>query len=309
MRPHRLVFLAFASGLAWMVAGFGQDASEADRNLVNTRYRPGDMAADSPVVFPKEGALPALYPPDLKTVGRPVEDDYYLFTSPCRSVRQIRAIRAAMPEGIYTLPGTDWSHLEQTQRRLKDGERLRILALGDSIVNDVMRSGWVGMLGEAYPRSEVEAWVYVRGGGGCQHYREADRVRRYVVPLQPDLVLIGGISQRSVDDIRVVIRQLREALPLVEVVLFTGAFGTTDPRDSKALKAAPHSGTGTYGVALQKLAAEEGCAFLDLTTAWAEYLRSAGLHPHLFYRDVVHANEYGEQVLGRILEAFFKGGG
>jgi lysophospholipase L1-like esterase len=136
-------------------------------------------------------------------------------------------------------------------------------------------------------------------------------VKNYIGPLQPELVLIGGISQRSVEDIGEVLRQLRAQLPEVEVLLFSGAFGTTDPRDPDALAGAAHSGTGAYGAALQKLAEAERCAFLDLTSPWAEYLRSSGLHPHRFYRDVVHANEYGEQVLGEVFEAFFRddGGG
>ena len=42
-----------------------------------------------------------------------------------------------------------------------------------------------------------------------------------------------------------------------------------------------------------------------MTTPWAEYIRSSGLHPHRFYRDRVHANEYGEQILSKILMSFF----
>jgi hypothetical protein len=61
---------------------FAQNAAPADRNNVNTAARPGDMMADSPVVFPKEGPIPAKYPPDVKELGEPVEKDYYLFSSP-----------------------------------------------------------------------------------------------------------------------------------------------------------------------------------------------------------------------------------
>ena len=75
------------------------------------------------------------------------------------------------------------------------------------------------------------------------------------------------------------------------------------------LSRAAHSGTGEYGRALKALAAEEQCAYLDMTTPWAEYLRSAKVHPHRFYRDAVHANEYGEQVLSKILMAFWEGAG
>ncbi len=265
-----------------------------------------DMAADSPVKFPDKGALPAKYPPDMPSRDRTSpEPDYYLFSTPERSLEQIRKIQAEMPPGEFTPPNPDWTHLQRTRRRLTDGGSLRIAAVGDSIVNDTLRSGWVALLREAYPKADIQAVVYVRGGGGCQHYREEGRIARVVVPLRPDLVLIGGISQKSIDDIREVIHQLRAALPEVEILLMTGAFGTADPRDAEELAQAPYSGTGRYGRALRLLAAEEQCAFLDMTTPWAEYLRSSGLHPHLFYRDAVHANEYGEQVLAKVLTAFF----
>lgn len=271
-----------------------------------SRTLSADMAADSPVTFPKQGALPPKYPPD-----RPSRDftapepDYYLFSTPQRSLEQIRKIQAEMPRGEFTPSQPDWTHLQNTRRALTEGGPLRLVAVGDSIVNDTMRSGWVALLREAYPKADIQATVYVRGGGGCQHYREEGRVGKVIVPLRPDLVLIGGISQRDIESIREVIRQLREALPEVEILLMTGVFGTADPRDPEELAKAPYSGTGPYGQALRQLAADERCGFLDMTTPWAEYLRSSGRHPHLFYRDAVHANEYGEQVLAKVLMAFF----
>lgn len=267
--------------------------------------RPGGLMADSPVTFPREGALPAKYPPDVKVQDEPAEKDYFIFSSPCRSLNQIAAIQKAMPPGQFTPPPADWKHLPRTRRILTEGGELRLLALGDSIVNDTMRSGWVAQLQEAYPQARIQTTVYVRGGGGCQHYREEDRVAKYILPRKPDLVFIGGISQRDIESIREVIRQLRAGLPDVEILLATGAFGTVDPRDPVALAQASHSGTGEYGQALKSLAAEQHCAYLDMTTPWAEYLRSAKVHPHLFYRDPVHANEFGEQVLAKIMTAFW----
>ena len=126
------------------------------------------------------------------------------------------------------------------------------------------------------------------------------------MPRKPDLVFLGGISQKNIESIGVVIDQLRAALPDVEILLGTGAFGTVDPRDAQTLATAPHSGTGAYGAALRQLAAEKQCAYLDFTTPWAEYLRSSGVHPHRFYRDVVHANEAGEQILAKILMSFWE---
>jgi hypothetical protein len=282
-----------------------QDAMPQDRDAVNRHFVPGDMTADSPVTFPRRGALPSKYPPDVKTEHYPVEKDYFLFGSPCRSLQQIDAIQAEMPPGQFAVPANDWKHLERTRRALTEGGALHILGLGDSIINDTMRSGWIAKLREAYPTATIKATVYVRGGGGCQHYKEEGRIAKNVVPLKPDLVVIGGISQRDSDSIAEVIHQLRDDLPHVDILLTSGVFGTTDPRDEKALSKAHHSGTAEYGRSLRALASQEQCAYLDMTSPWAQYIRSTGRHPHRFYRDVVHANAVGEQILSKILMAFF----
>lgn len=304
LRTFRWILMPTAIAVS-LCLGHTQNAAPADRNAVNTAARPGDMMTDSSVSFPKEGALPAKYPPDVTVRNEPVEPDYYLFTSPCRSLAQIRTIQQEMPGGEFASPPPDWKHLRRTRRLLTEGGELRLFAMGDSIVNDTMRSGWVALLQEAYPKARVQAMVYVRGGGGCQHYRDAGRVQKYVLPHRPDLVFIGGISQQDVASIREVIHQVRQGLPEVEFLLTTGTFGTADPRDPAVLARASHSGTGDYGRQLKTLAADERCAYLDMTTPWAEYIRSSSIHPHRFYRDVVHANEYGEQVLAKILIAFW----
>jgi lysophospholipase L1-like esterase len=266
------------------------------------------MMADSPVTFPKEGALPSKYPLDQPSKESLVpEEGYNIFSTPERSLAQIKAIQAEMPKGKFSPPPSDWTYLKRTRHILTEGGTLRLLAVGDSIVNDTMRSGWVANLGELYPKADIQATVYVRGGGGCQHYKEENRVAKYIVPRKPDLVFVGGISQKDIDSIREVIHQLRSALPDVEILLATGTFGTADPRSPEELAKAPHSGTGAYGQDLKKLATEEKCAYLDMTTPWAEYIRSTNLHPHIFYRDVVHANEYGEQILSKILMSFWGG--
>jgi len=43
-----------------------------------------------------------------------------------------------------------------------------------------------------------------------------------------------------------------------------------------------------------------------MTAPCAEYGRWTELHPLLFYRDRVHANEFGEQILTKIMMAFWQ---
>ncbi len=287
--------------------GLAQDAKKGDQNKVNTRTRPGSMMEDSPVKFPEKGALPSKYNPDIKVPRQDAEKDYFIFASPCRSLKQIEQIQQEMPKGQFTVAKQDWSGLQRTHKILTEGGDLHIMAVGDSIVNDTMRSGWVGKLQEAYPKAKIKTTVYVRGGGGCRHYCEEGRVQKYIVPSKPDLVFIGGISQRGdIDSIREVMQQIRKDLPQVEFFLASGVFGTTDPRQPEALAKAQHSGSAAYGAGLKKLAKEEGAAYLDMTTPWAEYVVSSGVHPHVFYRDVVHANPYGEQILSKILMRWWK---
>jgi hypothetical protein len=265
----------------------------------------GDLMKDSPVPFPEKGALPSKHPLDRPSGQRSSpEEGYAIFGTPERSLEQIDKIQAEMVKGEFAPPPTDWAHLPRTRRVLTDGGALHVLGLGDSIVNDTMRSAWLAKLQQAYPQAEIQGTVYVRGGGGCQHYRDEERIAKHVVPLKPDLVFIGGISQRDIESIREVIHQLRAGLPEVEILLANGAFGSADPRDSDALdKIKDPDG---YTQSLKKLAAEERCAFLDMRTPWIEYLLSAKVHPHLFYRDRVHANEFGEQILSKILLSFFR---
>lgn len=301
--------MVFGLGLMLSGAVQAQDAKKGDQNKVNTAARPGSMMADSPVKFPEKGAMPSRYPQDIKAPREDAEEDYFIFASPCRSIEQIDKIQKEMPKGKFTIPKQDWSGLKRTHKILTEGGDLHIMAVGDSIVNDTMRSGWVGKLQEAYPKAKIKTTVYVRGGGGCRHYREESRVQKYIIPRKPDLVFIGGISQRNdLDAIRDVIRQIRKDLPEVEFFLASGVFGTTDPRQPEELAKAQHSGTAEYGASLKKLADEESCAYLNMTTPWAEYIRSSNLHPHVFYRDPVHANAQGEQILNKILMAWWKPG-
>jgi len=220
-------------------------------------------------------------------------------------LKKIDAIYATIPPVKYAPPAGRWALLPKTMKRLRDGGTLRIVMLGDSIVNDTSHSRWELLLERLYPKCDVVKVVSVRGSTGCWWYKEENRVEEWVLKHKPDLLIIGGISQRDdVDSIREVIRQVR-AKQQPEIFLMTGAFGRMNPitgddwtRDFDPLG-------DSYRARLARLAVEEKCEFLDLTQAWGEYIKASGKELDWFKRDVVHANERGFQVLGRILERYF----
>jgi lysophospholipase L1-like esterase len=227
-------------------------------------------------------------------------DGVYVLTRPERKPEDVEKTYAGMAPVRYDPPADRWDRLPRSAELLrKEGAEFRVVMLGDSIVNDTSRSGWDQVLQKAVPKVRVTKVTIVRGSTGCWWYREAGRVRKYVLDQKPDLLVVGGISQRDdVESVREVLRQVREG-SACDVLLMTGAFGRVDPRDDAQWSfAIPEGG---YRAKLRALAEESRAGFLDLTAHWGRYVRESGKELAAFKRDEIHANAEGEQILGRIL--------
>jgi hypothetical protein len=233
--------------------------------------------------------------------GSAVFDDPYKNLTP---LQRIDTIYAGMPAVKYVPESDRWKQIPRTISRLANGEGLRIVMLGDSIVNDTSSSDYELLLMRRYPKCQITKIKSVRGSTGCWWYKDENRVKEYVLDHKPDLLMIGGISQRDdVDSIREVIRQVRAAQP-VEVLLMSGAFGFTDPRTDPAWTFAVDPTGTNYRSRLKRMAGEEKCEFLDMTGPWGQYIRENDALG-AFKRDRVHANDRGKQILGRILDLYF----
>jgi lysophospholipase L1-like esterase len=174
--------------------------------------------------------------------------------------------------------------------------------LGDSIINDTSRSSWELLVERDNPKVHIVKITSVRGSTGCQWYKAPGRVQRFVLDLAPDLVIIGGISQgETVDSIREVIEQIRSGSK-ADILLMTGPFGGTDPRQSASWESALAK---PYRTDLRELAEQDKVGFLDLQAVWGKYVADSGQEVTWFMRDPVHANPKGEQILARILERYF----
>ncbi|NLC81520.1 MAG: SGNH/GDSL hydrolase family protein [Lentisphaerae bacterium] len=208
----------------------------------------------------------------------------------------------------YNPPKDRWGLIPKTMKRLREGGKLRVVMLGDSIVNNIQSSSFNLLVERTYPGSSIEKIVSVRGSTGCWYYQEPENLKRYVLRHAPDLLVIGGISQRGdVEAIRSVISQTRAALPEVEVIVLTdvfGAKGTIDPYDPKTAAEPDPNGTG-YRERLLKMANEEKVEYLNLTQPWARFLAASKQPLGAFMSDAVHANARGCQLIGRFLELYF----
>lgn len=225
-----------------------------------------------------------------------------------RRLKRIDATYAEMPPVKYVPPKDRWSRFPRTAGILakKEGGELRVVMVGDSICNDTCRSAWAEqLLPRDYPAVKVERVGCFRGGTGCWWFKEPDRVKRYILDHKPDLLVLGGISHKDdIESVRSIVEQVREAAPC-DILLMSPVYGTVDPNDDKQWQFKIDLKGKDHRSQLYRLSEKLELGFIDVTAHWGQYVRESGKDLDWFKRDYVHANERGEQVLGRILAAHF----
>ncbi len=211
------------------------------------------------------------------------------------------AAYATIPPIQYTPPTPRWTKIPKTMEKLKNGPSLKIVMLGDSIMGDTGSSQYDKILEREYPNCKIEKIMSLRGSTGCWWYKDENRVEDYVLKHNPDLLMIGGISQRGdTEAIRSVIRQVREKQN-PEIMLITPVFGSANDPHIKNWTYEIDGEKYAYRADMKKLAEEENCEFVDLTGEFWKYIQDSGKCYGWFMRDVVHANDRGFQVIGRLL--------
>jgi len=182
-----------------------------------------------------------------------------------------------------------------------------MVLLGDSIMGNTSGSSFELLLMRDYPKCKVVKIASLRSSTGCKYYREENRVQDYVLKHTPDLLVIGGISNGGdAEAVRSVIRQVRAKKPDTEVLLLTPVFGAMQDAHIKTFTREIDTTTGNFRYNMQKVAAEERCAFFDMTGPWWSYVQNSGKTYGWFMGDSVHANDRGCQIIGRLLEMWFQ---
>ncbi len=88
----------------------------------------------------------------LGAFAQPDENQVYVIDGPEHSAEEMSAAAKEIPKVNYVPPPDRWQYLPRTAAALaKPGGELRIVMLGDSIVNDTARSRWGVELQDRYP--------------------------------------------------------------------------------------------------------------------------------------------------------------
>jgi hypothetical protein len=232
---------------------------------------------------------------------------------------------ASHQDRLYaTLPPLDfnaltnrWKYLPKTMEALKKGKVLRIVMLGDSIINDTNNSNWDALLSRLYPKAKIQLICSARNSTGCRYYYQDENFKSYVKDPNPDLLIIGGISNgynvKHLKYMRIVIEKAREHIGC-EIMVISGPV-SSDVRkwdknnpdqalpqqvpSKELLKLSP------FYQEMEEMCKEMKVEYLDMYTPWHQYIGASGKPYMWFHRDIYHANDQGKQILGRMLEGYF----
>ena len=204
------------------------------------------------------------------------------------------------------------ARLPKTRQKLLAGEKVRIVAFGDSITAGgdasepalIFWERWAAALRGKYPRASIETTNGATGGDST--VQGLQRLQEKVLRQKPDLVLIGfGMNDHNREgygvpldafaaNLRTMISRIR-ADTGAEVLLFS-AF----PPNPKW-----HYGShnmAAYADATERVAREEQCAFADVYRLWMS-LAARKKPEDLLANNINHPNDFGHWIYFEALQA------
>ena len=261
----------------------------------------GDLAPDREHVL----TLTVNEAKEFRVVGFSVCGAVKSSASKLSPLERMRAHLKTLPSLDYTPPAGRFAPIPETMRRLREGKALTIVLLGDSIINDTSSSQFEQLLAQRYPACRITKRTSARGSTGCDWYAQENRVDEWVLRHKPDLLVIGGISHRPPDRVRDVVRQVRAKKPDTEFLILTPVFGAMSDSWNQSWTPEIDHSTPNWRATLERIAAEENCAFFDMTGPLGSFIEKSQMARGAFMRDVVHANDRGKAVLGELLNRWF----
>ena len=215
--------------------------------------------------------------------------------SKAEALRWMDAVNATLPPVRPEFPAERWALLPRTRMALQAGKTLRVVALGDSVSNDMLNGLGHLLVERAYPGTTLQI-IHANGPEkSCDNYQRDEALARLVIRHRPELFTVAGMSHGDPDAIRAVIRKVRAACGNVETAFFDVR---TDGNPDLQVR-------GPLLATLRRMAAEDGFVMCDLTTPFEDCMRRSKQPRSWYLRDHCHVNDRGKLLLGRLYAAFF----
>ncbi|MEM7683169.1 MAG: PEP-CTERM sorting domain-containing protein [Planctomycetota bacterium] len=214
--------------------------------------------------------------------------------------------------------------IQSSLTKLQNGETVRVVMLGDSIVADTSMSTWAAQVSNHYP-GQLEVIPTIRNGTGMEFYQgvvESEdeglgpvgtpRLQGTVLDFDPDLVILGGVSHGFNSSAYASVIDQLQAEGVSDIVIATEAGGYNTGQTEYLLPDWEFDIDPTgdqFEAELLALARAEGVGFADLRGTWGQALNDAEAEPGIFastfHRDSVHGNHLGQELMGLALSEFF----
>ncbi|MCA9135815.1 MAG: SGNH/GDSL hydrolase family protein [Planctomycetales bacterium] len=211
------------------------------------------------------------------------------------------------------MPRFDAATLPKTLKKLRDGEALSIVLLGDSISTGCNASSWGGgapfqpayqdlLVQHLQSRYKSNVSLKNLAVGGTSTPWGITMVET-VLENRPDLVILafgmndsaGRTPKEYGDNIATIIERTRASAPETEFILIASMLGN---RDWTLLK---HDVFPQYRDKLAALC-NQGVALADMTSVWEEFLKRKK-DADLTGNGVNHPNDFGHRVYAQVLSA------
>lgn len=351
LRWYRLSFKSKAPGMVtnigsagyafWSAVFYDENGTALNDDQYSSVFPSPDWVANEFRIRAKQRTGPGgtLLPVRLKVSFHPIGaqplfiDDVILESTTADEVAAwADAVYETLPAQLDYVPkASRWQRIPHTMEKLRTGQKLRIVLLGDSIQADTANAPIDALLQRAYPGSRVELISSTKGGSGVSYFKS--HVAEYVTDYLPDLLMIGGIShaddmtefQSVADQVRA--HDLANARN-TEIMLLTKAWSSNNNFGNyylspglRELDQDPAQNTSIpddFRGHLLMFAHANELEYLDMTGIEAEFIygpaAAAGVgaptnangDPYSYWmREWVHLNDRGKQILGREFEIFF----
>ena len=198
----------------------------------------------------------------------------------------------SMPEIDFRATEYERKFLSHTINKLKHGEPLNIVLLGDSIANDLSNSLIDVLLERQFPQSKIK--VQFTGKGGTSWSKLQHQIQQRIIAHQSDLVICSAISndpQYLAAPLSRIIDTTRKADGNTEFLLVTPHLRHWNQQNN---------GLVHRNVLLQ-LGKQKDIAVVDLMAFWESYLTKNHWQVDSLLRDSVHMNERGRQLSARVI--------